>query len=413
MGDSCTDKYLKILGFFASASTIHVSGKVESCLERHETLIFVITRAWSSLFVQGFRRKFAPGYHSLELSRRLMCARLAAQSVFYSCSVELFLDLLPEAEMGEGSILEVSREQKCSVIHSVAIRIGRSCLDHGIHSENSSPECFWHEMLKSAVRFDADSLHFVENVAPFQSVAMRQTPFISLLQSAFDACMGNISDESIPRLLRRWLETLKSSGVNLLLYGRKEYRLCQANNSLLHQRFIAWTSRKQLHRVRLAGIVYGDLPQHWSMIWVDEPDGFAGDFWNLVEPQDRACQPPSSTVPGEWKDELDEDYEVFDNEYDDDIWRWAEAYEERRLVWTEYRRHRDTTRAVDICHGHKIRAENIPKAKSCITGNAGSPQIASQPGVLSVVAHSEPLKPLDAELRRKAKSFMKFWKRQR
>lgn len=412
MGEKYADNYLQILRSFARENKTSGPGKVENCLETHETLVFVITQSWSTVFVQGFRRQFAPRYHSLELSQRLMCARLAAQSVFYNCSVELFIDLLPEAEMAEGTILELSREEKCSIIHSVAFRIGRSSWDQVNRPEKASQESFWYGILRSAVHMDICSLHFVENVTPFQSVPMHQTPFISLLQSASEACMGDVSDDSIPRLLTSWLQTLKSSGVNLLLYGREEHRLYRADNSLLRQRFIAWTSHRQLHRIRLAGIVYGDLPQHWSLIWVDEPDGFAGDFWNLVEPQDRACQPPSSTVPGEWKDELDEDYEVSDNEYDDDIWRWAEAYEERRLVWTEYRRHRDTTRAVDICHGHKIRAENIPKAKSGITGNAGSPQIASQPGVLSVVAHSEPT-PLNAELRRKAKSFMEFWKRQR
>ncbi|KAH0437761.1 hypothetical protein CcaCcLH18_03657 [Colletotrichum camelliae] len=413
MGDKYADNYLRILRSFASTTKGFEPGKVENCLERHETLVFVITRAWSSLFVQGFRRQFAPRYHSLELSQRLMCARLATQSVFYNCSVELFIDLLPEAEMAQGTILERSREEKCSIIHSVAFRIGRSSWNQEHRSEKASQEGFWHGILRSAVQMDTYSLHFVENIAPFQFTPMHQTPLISLLQSAFDACMGDVSDDSIPRLLTSWLKTLKSSGVNLLLYGREEYRLYQANNSLLHQRFIAWTSRRQLHRIRLVGIVYGDLPQHWSLIWVDEPNGFAGDFWNLVEPQDRACHPPSSTVPGEWKDELDDGTEDSDDEDDDDIWRWAEAHEKRRLVWTEYRRRRDTTTAVNVCHGRKRRAEKNFNAISDITGNSGSPQIASQPEVLSVVAHSEPAKPSDAELRRKAKSFMKFWKRQR
>ncbi|KAI1081378.1 hypothetical protein F5B20DRAFT_63152 [Whalleya microplaca] len=95
---------------------------------------------------------------------------------------------------------------------------------------------------------------------------------------------------SMHRTLEAWLDAMRQVGVDLNDYGRREMELFrQIDLNII--RIGGW-----LDALRLIGITYGPRPEDWR-IHIDEPtDGFAGEFWELIEDK-------PLPIPGAWIDE--------------------------------------------------------------------------------------------------------------
>lgn len=109
------------------------------------------------------------------------------------------------------------------------------------------------------------------------------------------------------RGLRKWLQILKASDIDLTAYGARENAILQASEET--RNFWSLACKKvyrSLYRsigrhsgqinwkcYNLLGFKYGPNVEDWDIRWDEPTDKFAGQFWNLVES-------PSIRIPGEW-----------------------------------------------------------------------------------------------------------------
>jgi hypothetical protein len=94
-----------------------------------------------------------------------------------------------------------------------------------------------------------------------------------------------------------WLEVLVDVGIDLAQMGTREYDLFLEHRRELSIRFYRYP---ELRDVRVVGLSSGQSTDTWR-IWLSNPlDGWAGDFWQLVE------EGPSLSVPGAWVDDEEE-----------------------------------------------------------------------------------------------------------
>lgn len=105
------------------------------------------------------------------------------------------------------------------------------------------------------------------------------------------------------RLVRLWLEDIFACGVDLLEYGADEMEIF--NEALLNSRDEQGEPpRRGLKKYDrkgpiLTGFAYGSEPSDWVFQWDHASEGFAGDFWHILED-------PLPAPPGAWVDDDDE-----------------------------------------------------------------------------------------------------------
>ncbi|KAF9876753.1 hypothetical protein CkaCkLH20_05599 [Colletotrichum karsti] len=306
------------------------------------------------------------------------------------------------ATMLSTEFIDISMTHAGWSMAAAAITAGTALVFVRSHPRSSPVITSWDDDVYGAIiRDDAHTLRkYLVAMAPTTA----QANGWSLLHSAFEACLGSLADEPITTLLRQWLQALSDSGVNLSCYGREEARLYKKSQSKLRQRFVGCHGR-QRYRVRLAGIIYGPLPNHWSLLWIDEDDGVARDFWDLVERQGGSLGPPSIQRQSDLSQPRDE------VEENDDPWELAEKDEDKPLVWTEYRRKRQPF-ATGTSERRKPEDPSRILTGMPSHGDERITPLSGQSGQLQV-DNLKSSEPSNSNLRRKAKNFMKFWKRRR
>jgi hypothetical protein len=100
-------------------------------------------------------------------------------------------------------------------------------------------------------------------------------------------------------ILRGWLKTLFSCGVDLQKYGETEkmYRAptIQEYESRWHQGY-TW-------HLACTGFTYGPHPEDWHFWFSDPTDHFVGKFWNRIENQMSLEDQDEPVLPGAWVDD--------------------------------------------------------------------------------------------------------------
>lgn len=97
------------------------------------------------------------------------------------------------------------------------------------------------------------------------------------------------------RAVRRWLEDLKESGIDLIEYGKEEKRLLLEEECIRSIRYHFSDSRPADSMLRLATFTYGPNPEDWSFVWELESEDLVGDFWEMIEN-------PTLNMVGSWVD---------------------------------------------------------------------------------------------------------------
>ncbi|KAF0322086.1 hypothetical protein GQ607_010589 [Colletotrichum asianum] len=137
---------------------------------------------------------------------------------------------------------------------------------------------------------------------------------------------------SLQSAFRLWIETLVSSGEDLLLYGKHERDLHIQGHTHIYQKFTwqAWNEKRGNMRYSILGITYGSLPQQWSLWITNENYDYAGEFWAMVENQ-------NIKVPGSWVDDASDLTEWMRIREELGAWQQEAA---PPFIWSEYRKPR-------------------------------------------------------------------------
>lgn len=132
------------------------------------------------------------------------------------------------------------------------------------------------------------------------------TAFTSVLYSAvYSPSLGGhrtCDKECVDKIVRVWLEALRQAGVDLNIYGQREYKLFAKEEVSrdFHFTTVMFRGGHYNFSIRLIGFKYGPKPEDWKVYFDERTDRFAGEFWELVE--NSLLQ-----IPGSWVDDDDDD----------------------------------------------------------------------------------------------------------
>lgn len=138
-------------------------------------------------------------------------------------------------------------------------------------------------------------LHAVLTIEDTKGEKRSETPFLRFFMGGNKRFWGSCPRDPsrFEELVKIWLEDLDTCGVNLLEYGRKEKAL---HDEFPMQDFMGDCFKDyHYHEIKwhLISFSFGTSVSDWR-IWVSEPsDGYAGDFWSMIEP-------PELSIPGMW-----------------------------------------------------------------------------------------------------------------
>ena len=277
--------------------------------------------------LEQFQRETVPQYFSLPAEERLGVARaycLCGPSRQHP-DVNVFTFLIRKGgKLRPNDYKTNSTRPGCSLIHSIAISMGRAYRRMEISRPRTcrSQEAGWARLLRKVLMGAWESrqkvLHLVESVQPQRSIHVgivcktnwTGTALLSVLKASVAERFWESNQrprpfkqawkewQSIPAsALRGWLSRLAEFGVDLLEYGRQEQKVLfhsGANEGATALDFLwttSWRSRskkeiveKQLP-IRLCHIDVGCSPNDWLLAWDIDVEKIAGEFWRFVDSQ--------------------------------------------------------------------------------------------------------------------------------
>lgn len=241
-------------------------------------------------------------YWSLPIWKRLNHVRTVvsctAPNWVQAWNVEEILFILNEGKSPGLELLQESRsEDETSLVHTLAISLVHCTADKRWDPDEDRS---WRRVLGACFELDLLGTQHLDSVwldPDFGHPAdVVSTPLSAMLCSF--VCHGIhtranvrtsvvVSVRSLQSAFRLWIETLASSGENLLLYGKHERDLHVQGHTHIYQKFAwqAWNEKRGNMRYSILGITYGSLPQQWSLWITNENYDYAGEFWAMVENQ--------------------------------------------------------------------------------------------------------------------------------
>ncbi|KAH7321345.1 hypothetical protein B0I35DRAFT_212665 [Stachybotrys elegans] len=288
-----------------------------------------------------YKDRFMPKYFDTLLQDRLEAFRMGS---FVMRSPGQYEKLLTS----DGSISKLdaalSTSEKLSVLHSVAIMMGRRYPDVVLpHLWMMFPSRIWCSTWEDIVIRAIKATNFrhrhpIEHIVPWNIdpvPAWTGTPFISLIAGTI-CFLANINQSfhwevAIQKTVRHWARLLSRSGVNLLEYGREEQDIIRRNKhgvrgyfdadairntrmkgrkklfpdcELLRKNYrnswrtdckYTYLEPSQWRPIRIIDLHISLDPDEWQLEWVFEVETYAREFWKLVEPDEF-----TSKMPGGW-----------------------------------------------------------------------------------------------------------------
>lgn len=272
--------------------------------------------------VTYFRRTIMKDYYDWPLSERLEAVRMGS---FNLRRTPALIELLKNDERITESDVAASVREKVSLVHSVAVALGKRYSDAVMTSSEPfyiNPSRlftdYWSILVTDVARASLpEHLHSIERVTPWDDYGVPSwegTPLVSLVGgvlchiSEFDKTEWN---HVIQEVLKMWLECLADAGVDLDQYGKKESRAWESackgafdgvwrssTCMRMDQRTLTTNPLKSKDNkpwipMRFTALSYGARPEDWRIWWAPDVEAWAGEFWET------ALQ-PMSRMPGEW-----------------------------------------------------------------------------------------------------------------
>jgi hypothetical protein len=123
------------------------------------------------------------------------------------------------------------------------------------------------------------------------------TPFMHVLYGAMQASTQHWCpvpfakmEKLVHSALQHWLTVLKSAGINLTRYGRKEAKLFRMYGDRL--RNVLWSF--SIQHLDIIGFTFGSSTADWGLLIAHPGDCYARAFWDTIEHPERA-------MPGAWE----------------------------------------------------------------------------------------------------------------
>ncbi|KAK2023773.1 hypothetical protein LX32DRAFT_130689 [Colletotrichum zoysiae] len=317
---------------------------LDDVLDHTETILVLLRNGVSFSAFHAFLKRNGFCYDSLPIETRLQHLRELSESD-RSWNPDEVKQIIPEIFELTAEIIELSLDEGCALIHSVALLFSRRLTtwisplggDQRLEEEKKQ----WSKLIGSCIRQDPASLHRLESVCSRNNGYSEASPFSFILWSFFGTKhYSYLSLDSerhvmppmqllLESALTAWITTLSNCGIDLLSYGRQEKRLYDEGSTRYRRQFIPWDYSSVTSRLLLIGFTYGSRPEQWKLWWTWEYEDYAGEFWDLVESQ-------RFKMPGSWVDEpWDCDDFVLEERRRQDIW---EMEQNTPLIWSEYRK---------------------------------------------------------------------------
>lgn len=295
-----TTRFIETLGPVLSSRSEDAEA---GCLE----VMALATQTLHAAGLQRFQQLYVPRYQAFPLIDRLRLARAAAESLDFSSDV--LSVVLPEIEAIDLRLAQGSREDGCSIIHTLAEGLARSIA----FSDTIQQQEYGH-WISRCIEEDASSRSWIEG---------QKSPWYRYIQVLYSELVLLKSGDFKYHVnsWHRWIKALQNAGTDLNDYGKREMRLSRSGQ--WQQLEVVVEKRKPTEsekRVRLLGFTYGPELENWVLWWVIEYEHFAGEFWRMVETSPTA-------LPGSWvydDGSCNGGYQVEDEEEEED----------RTLIWS-------------------------------------------------------------------------------
>ena len=278
--------------------------------------------------VERFQRHYAPEYHKAPLRDRLTAIRnftpheLKSYDDFelYAPATMKYL-LHQDQDISPDDVWNSIREG-ISLVHTVIMNL---TIVKGVMGFQTifHPSYHWGEAAYTVASMAGiDGLSVVEEVSmPRHGLKWTGTPLVSLMYSFV---LTNVEIhkhwprwlswwEMMNESLQFWLQILKTAGIDLEEYGRREVEWFEKSlafkTGAVHLCLSRWVSPEPPRLVRLAGLRYGPRPKDWFLEWEVDEIQLMREFWEGVEQSLSSQRLPSEStvaipcaIPGAWVD---------------------------------------------------------------------------------------------------------------
>jgi hypothetical protein len=287
--------------------------------------------------VYSIQKYFLPKYDNVPMRDRLEAVRQGAFNLRDPSTFRFLLTGDKHRPIPTETV-RISIQEKISVVHSVAIALGKrypTVVEPPVKKVwptmcHCSPA--WCTLVSEAIEgMRMQDLHSIETVTPWSTEHIpvwTGTPLVSLIGGALSYLAPRLSMVSWDKVLRetlfQWLQTLQDAGVDLFQYGQREAGVFLAidevrgafdGDAIAASRMLirpamapesedAWIMGlghvKEMQEqnwipIRLVQVDFGRDPEDWRLWWAPEFEIFAEEFWKMATR-------PVYRMPGSWVD---------------------------------------------------------------------------------------------------------------
>ena len=252
------------------------------------------------------REKLLVDYYRLPIQERCSYVRWAA---IYRFDCEFIRALVSKDGKISRTDMQNSIAVEKSLLHSAAICFGlgfrpspgSSYREKALVKSVEAHTARWSGWISDMAQASTpEDLHAVAMESPLHLQRGPQwsgTPLMTMITGVSLVLLHlevrpTVRDAVMSAMLKAWLLALESGGVDLAAYGKREV-------DFIHNQHKSWEPPQAQNSppgMRLIHIRYGAEVEDWELLWAEEIEAQAHEFWELVER-------PIDVVPGTWVDE--------------------------------------------------------------------------------------------------------------
>lgn len=252
------------------------------------------------------REKLLLDYYRLPIQERCAYVRWGA---IYQFNCGFIRTLVSKDGKITRTDMQKSTAVEKSLLHSAAVCFGfgfrpspgRSLRERAMAKSVEAHTARWNDWVRDMGQVSTtEDLHAVAMESPLhlqRSPQWSGTPLMTMITGVALVLLHlevrpAVRDAVMRAMLKAWLLALGSGGVDLAAYGKREV-------DFIHSQHKSWEppqATNSLPGIRLIHIDYGAEVEDWKLLWAEEIEVQAHEFWELVER-------PIDVVPGTWVDE--------------------------------------------------------------------------------------------------------------